>query len=235
VSQDHVAPTTQQPATPESSTTTTGAAEPWQRDIAQRLAHNATPHDLGTYLSSHVPAAQRDQAIAFLHAQRGNAFVQQVIAASSASGPLTGEMLVSNNPEGLSSPGTIVSAHAKAGALAAYIHHSNHTHGPLDLFLVVKPDKGPVTVGLSGASAATGTSKRASGGSGDWAADPNVIVAAANEAKGDAKDPDSHNRTNVSKVATGATPIQIGTLPAAGKGDPPLFDARYDVTLTGDA
>src|SRR5450432_2745763 len=118
-------------------------------------------------------------------------------------------MLVSNNPEGLSSPGTIVSAHAKAGPLAAYIHHSNHTHTPLDMFLVVKPSSGPVTAKLSGASAVTGGAARAHEGKGEFAADPNVVVAAANEPGNTA---DAHNRTNISKVATTATPIKLGTL-----------------------
>jgi hypothetical protein len=214
------------------STAATPSSSPdagWQRDISQRLAHGTTAQELGVYLSSHPE--HRDEALAFLHQHRGNAFVQQVVAASSHGAPLEGAMLVSNNPEGLASPGTIMAARAKAGHLAAYVHHSNHMHAPLDLYVVVKPDKGPVTASISGASSSTGGGERAHGGSGDWASDPNVVVAAANT------DPKANeqNRTNETKTANGATPIKIGTLPAAGKGDPPLFDARYQVDLGGDA
>ncbi|MFT3700085.1 MAG: hypothetical protein QM831_43470 [Kofleriaceae bacterium] len=203
-----------------------------QRELSERLAQHANPKDIATYLASH-PAHQQE-AFAYLAKAKGNSFVQQVTAAM-AQGPLSGQMLVSNNPEGLSSPGVIVQTKAKAGALAAYVHHSNHTKKPMDISLVVKPASGPVTATLSGASAATGGTKRADGGKGAWAADPNVVVAAANEAAGDAKDKDSHNRTDVTKHVEGATPIKLGTLPAGGAGDPPLFDARYDVMLSGDA
>ena len=229
--QDRLAPDAQVGAV---APTKTPQANAWQRDLAERLAQHATPHDIATYLGSHVAGEQRAEAMTFLQQHKGNAFVQQVIAAQKP-GPLSGQMLVSNNPEGLATPGVIVSAAASAGSLAAYIHHSNHTRTPLDLFLVVKPNGEPVTASLSGASAATGGAKRAHDGNGAWAADPNVVVAAANEAKGDANDADSHNRTNITQHAVGATPIKLGTLPAGGAGDPPLFDARYDIALSGDA
>jgi len=227
---DHVAPTAK-------PSTATAEAEPasnasWQRDLTERLARNATPHDIATFLATH--REHQPEAMAFLTQHKGNAFVQKVVAAT-PTGTLSGQMLVSNNPEGLSTPGVVMSVSAKAGALGAYIHHSNHTKKPMDMFLVVKPTGGPVTAILSGASAATGGAKRADGGKGEWAADPNVIVAAASEAAGDTNDKDSHNRTNITKHATNATPIKIGTLPAGGAGDPPLFDARYDVSLSGDA
>lgn len=203
-----------------------------QRELTERLAQHATPKDVATYLSSH-PAHQKE-ALAYLAQHKGNSFVQQVTAAIKE-GPLGGAMLVSNNPEGLSSPGVILQTKAKAGALAAYVHHSNHTKKAMDISLVVKPTNGPVTATLSGASAATGGSKRADGGKGAWASDPNVVVAAANEAAGDAKDKDSHNRTDITKHVDGPTTIKLGTLPAGGAGDPPLFDARYDLVLSGDA
>jgi hypothetical protein len=204
----------------------------WQRALTERLAQNASPHDIATYLSTH--REHQTEAMAFLTEHKGNAFVQQVITAT-PTGPLTGPMLVSNNPEGISTPGVVMSVQAKAGTLGAYIHHSNHTKRPLDMFLVVKPTSEPVTASLSGASASTGGAKRAHGGKGEWAADPNVVVAAASEAAGDARDNDSHNRTSITQHAAGATPIKLGTLPAGGAGDPPLFDARYDVALSGDA
>jgi hypothetical protein len=146
-------------------------------------------------------------------------------------------MLVSNNPEGLSSPGAIVAVDAKAGALAAYIHHSNHTKAPLDLFLVVKPEAGPVHVTMSGASDATGGGKRAADGpSGDWSQDPNVVVAAANTAGGQPHDRNANNVTNLSRDASSPTSIAIGQLPAwDGKGDQPLFDARFQLELSADA
>lgn len=207
----------------------------WRRDIAQRLAHGATPHDIGVYVAQHVPTGEQADVWAFLHDKLGNAYVGQVVSAShqAAGGPLVGEMLVSNNPEGLSSPGTILSTQARAGKVAAYIHHSNHTRAPLDLFLVVKPKTGaPVTAKLAGASSATGDGKHAAGGNAAWSQDPNVVVAAA-EVAHDAHD--KHNQTHVTRVAHGATPIAIGTLPALHHGDPPLFDARYDLDLSGDA
>ncbi|CAN5659743.1 hypothetical protein BH11MYX1_BH11MYX1_09060 [soil metagenome] len=228
--QDRVAPKARTDAPAAESAAVPKAV--WQRALTERLAQNATPHDLATYLASH--REHQSEAMAFIAEHMGNAFVQKVVAAT-PTGPLTGQMLVSNNPEGISTPGVVMSAHAQAGSLGAYIHHSNHTKRPLDMFLVVKPSSGPVNATLSGASASTGGSKHADGGRGEWGADPNVVVAAASEAAGDAKDRDSHNRTNITQHATGATPIKLGTLPAGGAGDPPLFDARYDVALSGEA
>jgi hypothetical protein len=149
-------------------------------------------------------------------------------------GALSGTMLVSNNPEGLSSPGTIVSARAKAGTLAVYVHHSNHTRAPLDIVLVVTPAGGqPLHITLTGAAATTGDGQRAHGGPDAWASDPNVVVETANEAR--AGDPDGKHRTSSAKTAHGPTPFRLGTIAALGHGDPPLFDARYDLTLSGDA
>ena len=163
------------------------------------------------------------------------------LAASSGShGPSASEqayegtMLVSNNPEGLSSPGTILSARAKAGSLAVYIHHSNHTHAPLDLVLVVTPSgRDPVQVKLTGAAATTGDGQRAHGGPAAWASDPNVVVETANEAR--RGDPDAKHRTSSAKTAHSPTPFRLGTIAALGHGDPPLFDARYELQLSGDA
>ncbi len=214
---------------------------PYDRDITQRLAGGATPHDLGVFIARHVPDAAQASVWTLLQKERGNAYAAEVrsamgAAATTGDSPLGGAMLVSNNPEGLTAPGTIMTAQARAGHLAAYIHHSNHTRAPMDMYLVVKPSGGAVTTNVSGAAAATGTSERAHGGGNrDWAADPDVVVAAANQAKGHAKDPNAHNRVDVTKTGSGATPIHIGSLPAMGGGDPPLFDARFDLDLSGPA
>src|SRR5277367_3163751 len=67
----------------------------WQRELTQRLAHGATPQEIGVYLASHPTS--RNEAIAFLHHERGNGFVQQALAATT-NAPLSGAMLISNNP-----------------------------------------------------------------------------------------------------------------------------------------
>jgi hypothetical protein len=219
-------------AEPETTTTTTTTGDArWKREFERRGSSDAA--ELAVFVSG-LSAADRDDAMAWLRQQRGEPFVDQIVAAASAS-PFSGSMLVSNNPEGLSSPGRVMEASAKRGNVAVYVHHSNHMKAPLGIHLVVRPEGGRMSARLAGAAAATGGPKRASGKDAGWRADPNVIVAAANEARGDAKDPDSQNRTNVAKTIDEPTAIKLGTLPAGGRGDPPLFDARYDLELGGDA
>ncbi|MEZ4367891.1 MAG: hypothetical protein R2939_16670 [Kofleriaceae bacterium] len=215
----------------------------WERDVRLRLEQGASAQEVARFLAQHVPTEEREQYAAMANAIRGNAFWDQVLtaAAQTSSSVLSGRMLVSNNPEGLDSPGTIITAEIAAGRIAAYIHHSNHTTTDLAMFLVVTPTgAGPVTVAMSGASAATGTSKRAQGNGGAlWSKDPNVLVAAAMEARDDGtgagRDRDLDLRTNLVKTDATAMALPLGKLPRKRGGDPPLFDARYDLELSGDA
>lgn len=133
-------------------------------------------------------------------------------------------ILLSNNPEGIRAPGTLVEwSKVPAGNVGVYIHHSNLTATPLDLYVAVRPD-GPHVRWAKQGFAAHGSVPDAK----RYQADPNYAVAHAAAAGLD------EDRLDAAEGAPlTLTQFHVVRLEARAGGDPPLMDARYEFHLIG--
>jgi hypothetical protein len=201
-------------------------------EITIRLAANASAKDLAQWMKLHLHGDALWQARSWLQQHKSakvtDAFLTSLDAAI-AKAPdkaLSGSMLVSNNPEGLTSSGKIMSTQVSEGKLAAFIHHSNHTSAPMNLFLAFRPTEKSSYV-ISGAGVSKTTLPSAPNGKSvqNFEYDPNVAVADAVQGSGGGKVALSGDSANV---------LSLGTLRGkkAKETTEPLLDARYDLNVT---
>lgn len=219
-----------EPTLPQSQGADTGR-RPGSTDVhrhwSEDAKHASGPAPEPTRAPEQAQGEGQGQTAAQAPVQSGPISVQpQNGLISAPEGVLSGQMLVSNNPEAVYQPGRITKGlRLGPGRAAVYVHHSNHTASALDFFLVVrKVGGGSMNVGSDGAKSSGAVTN-------DQHADPNYQTARDAIALG-RKPITNHKSDGPEEIGIGGIAVSRDRHSADRS---PIFDARYNLMLDSEA
>ena len=211
-----------------------------EHELKIRIAAKATPKDVARWICLHLRDEVRVNAVTWVEQANKSAHPTYIrdFHAALAVAPTTefsGAMLVSNNPEGLTSAGEILRTSVAPGKLGVYVHHSNHTHTAKNLYLRFRPAAGTTYFASGHGESSSGYVKKVTTSTGIdeglFNSDPNVEVANAAQA-GKLTAVASVGGADVKLLPLGQLMAKSKT---AGAGNEPLFDAKFELNIATKA